>query len=162
MGLTEQAPETAHPAPTPVPAAHHRPALLAAVLLGGVVGTLVRTLLESALPPGAGAWPWTTFLINVFGSAMLGGLLESLARRGPDRGLRRLIRLGGGTGVIGGFTTYSTFAVEADQLALAGRPILAIGYAVGSIAAGLAAAGLAICAARRMVPHPTPSPGEGR
>ena len=160
MGLTEQPSAEAGEKPAPVP--YHRPVLLAGVLLGGMVGTLIRTVLESAFPPAAGTWPWTTFVINVTGSALLGALLEALVRLGPDRGIRRLLRLGVGTGVIGGFTTYSTFAVEADQLTLAVHPALALGYAVGSIAAGLTAAALAIGAARRLVPRPATVVREGR
>ena len=112
------------------------------VFAGGVLGTAVRAALESALPAQPGGWPWTTFAINVSGSFLLGLLLETLSRRGPDAGLRRYLRLGLGTGVMGGYTTYSTFAVEAVRLlGLGGGAVfVGLGYALGSVLLGLAAA----------------------
>ena len=120
------------------------PRLLALVVVGGAVGTAVRALLEHAYPAPAGAWPSTTFTINVTGSFVLGLLLQRLARGGPDEGRRRTLRLGVGTGVLGGYTTYSSFAVESVQLGDSGRAGLAVAYALGSVAAGLLAAGAAM------------------
>lgn len=114
----------------------------AVVLVGGAFGTAVRAALESAFPAQPGGWPWTTFAINVSGSFLLGLLLETLSRRGPDAGLRRYLRLGVGTGVMGGYTTYSTFAVETVRLLGLGgaATFLGIGYALGSVVLGLLAA----------------------
>ncbi len=112
------------------------------VLVGGAFGTAVRAALESAFPAQPGGWPWTTFLINVSGSLLLGLLLETLSRRGPDAGVRRSLRLGLGTGVMGGYTTYSSFAVETVRLFGEGGAavFVGIGYALGSVVLGLAAA----------------------
>ena len=110
------------------------------VFAGGVLGTAVRAALESALPAQPGGWPWTTFAINVSGSFLLGLLLETLSRRGPDAGLRRYLRLELGTGVMGGYTTYSTFAVETVRLFGGGAVFIGVGYALGSVVLGLAAA----------------------
>lgn len=107
------------------------------VFAGGVLGTAVRAALESALPAQPGGWPWTTFAINVSGSFLLGLLLETLSRRGPDAGPRRYLRLGLGTGVMGGYTTYSTFAVEAAELGRAGSLGLVLLYGAGSVLLGL-------------------------
>ncbi len=114
----------------------------AVVLVGGAFGTAVRAALESAFPAQPGGWPWTTFAINVSGSLLLGLLLETLSRRGPDAGLRRYLRLGVGTGVMGGYTTYSTFAVETVRLLGLGgaATFIGIGYALGSVVLGLLAA----------------------
>ncbi|WP_069387158.1 fluoride efflux transporter FluC [Cellulosimicrobium cellulans] len=120
-----------------------RPSLLALaglVALGGALGTTARAVLEHAWPPPAGGWPWTTFAINVAGSFLLGVLLEALRRAGPDAGWRRAVRLGCGTGVLGGFTTYSTFAVEVERLAAGGDLGLGAAYAVGSVVLGIVAA----------------------
>lgn len=125
--------------PRPVPA-HHEPRLLAAVALGGTIGTAARAALGSALPVAPGSWPWTTFTINLLGALLLGALLEILARGGEDRGIRRLLRLGLGTGMLGGFTTYSTLSVEAARLWGGGAGLLAAGYGLASVAGGLAAA----------------------
>lgn len=115
--------------------------LASLVALGGAVGTLVRWLLESAFAAQPGEWPWTTFWVNLGGSLLLGVLLEWLLHAGPDRGRRRAVRLGVGTGLIGGFTTYSTFVLETVSLAQDGRAVLGIAYALVSIVLGVVAAG---------------------
>jgi fluoride exporter len=83
------------------------------------------------------------------GAFMLGTLLESLARRGEDAGLRRLLRLGIGTGFIGAFTTYSTLAIDADLLVKGNHIELAALYTTISVAGGLvlSAAGIQLAAA---------------
>lgn len=114
------------------------------VAVGGGLGTLARWLLESAFAPEPGGWPWTTFWINLAGSLLLGVLLEWLVRGGPDRGPRRAVRLGVGTGLIGGFTTYSTFVLETVSLAQNGHPAVGVAYALVSIVLGVVAAGAGI------------------
>ena len=118
--------------------------LAALVAVGGAVGTSARAALETAFAPEPGAWPWTTFAINVVGSFVLGVLLESLVRSGPDDGWRRRARLGLGTGVLGGFTTYSTFALEVDRLVGAGHAVTGVAYALVSVVVGVVAAGAGI------------------
>jgi len=132
------------------------PRLLGLVLLGGALGTFVRYTIEHAVPAEAGAWPWATFVINVCGAFVLGLLLEALLRTGPDEGWRRLVRMGVGTGVLGGFTTYSTFAVEADLLVRDGHALLAVGYALGSVVLGDVAALLGMLLAARVTTRSTP------
>ena len=127
---------------------HRDPRFLALIVLGGAVGTSARAWLETAFAAPAGTWPWVTFWINVAGAFLLGFLLEALARTGPDRGRRRLARLGLGTGVMGGFTTYSTFAVETALLAGDGAAWLALGYALATVVLGLTTAWLGFEAAR--------------
>lgn len=112
----------------------------AVVFVGGALGTAIRAALEAAFPAQPGGWPWATFLINVSGAFVLGLLLETLSRRGPDAGARQLVRLGLGTGVMGGYTTYSTFAVETVRLIGTGAVLAGFGYALGSVLLGLAAA----------------------
>ena len=116
------------------------PTVIGLVVAGGAVGTTLRHLLESAFGAPAGTWPWTTFWINVTGALALGALLEALARLGPDEGWRRSARLGLGTGVLGGFTTYSTFMVESALLVRGAQPVLAVGYDLASVAVGFLAA----------------------
>lgn len=128
------------------------------VALGGMVGTLARAVLEATVPAAPGTVPWTTLSINLGGSFVLGALLETLVRSGPDAGRRKAVRLGCGTGVLGGFTTYSTFALETDKLLESGHLGLGTAYAAGSIALGIlaAAAGIALAAARRGPDRATP------
>ncbi|WP_417215486.1 fluoride efflux transporter FluC [Arthrobacter sp.] len=85
------------------------------VLLGGVFGTAAREGLSLAVP-GIGGFPSTILAINLLGAFLLGLLLESLLRAGHDDGARRALRLMLGTGFLGGFTTYSTFAVDVVEL----------------------------------------------
>ncbi|MFT3886756.1 MAG: CrcB family protein [Arachnia sp.] len=116
------------------------------IFAGCTLGTLTRAGLEGAFPTPAGHWPWATFWINIVGSLVLGVLLEALSVAGDDTGWRRAVRLGVGTGVIGGFTTYSTYVLETDQLARGGAPVLGVAYALVSIVVGLAAAGAGMAA----------------
>jgi CrcB protein len=129
-----------------------QPRLLGLVVLGGAVGTTLRHHLGVAFAPEPGGWPWVTFAINVVGSFLLALLLETLIRRGPDAGSRRAVKVGLGTGVLGGFTTYSTFILEADRLVAAGQLWTAGGYAVGSVVAGVLAALGGVALARAVVP----------
>jgi CrcB protein len=126
---------------------HRDPLLLGAVFVGGACGTAIRALLGDAFPHADGSWPWTTFCINVIGALLLGFLLEALVRSGEDRGGRRLARLGVGTGVLGGFTTYSTFMVETTGLPW----LLAGGYVVATVVLGAVAAWVGIRLAKAAV-----------
>jgi len=125
-----------------------RPSYLALLVLGGAVGTSLRSWLEDRYATVAGGWPWVTFAINVVGSLVLGALLTSLARTGPDAGWRRRVRVGLGTGTIGGFTTYSTFVVEVDLLLRDGRVVTGVAYALVSVVIGVGAAVLGVLGAR--------------
>jgi CrcB protein len=100
--------------------------------------------MEGAWPAGPGAFPWTTLWINIGGSLLLGMLLEAIAESGRDAGWRRGLRLGIGTGVMGGFTTYSTFSVETVLLLRSGHWLLATAYALASVVTGVGAAMLGV------------------
>ncbi|WP_231495950.1 CrcB family protein [Cellulomonas sp. HZM] len=123
--------------------------VVAWIVLGGALGTTARAALETWFPARAGSWPWTTFVINLVGSFVLGLLLQSLAVRGPDEGVRRTVRLGVGTGIVGGFTTYSTFVLETDRLVRGGHAAVGFSYALVSVVVGIAAAGAGMALAQR-------------
>ncbi len=129
------------------PSAPSRLPVAVALAAGGVAGCSARHAVGLALPTPPGGWPTATFLTNLAGCLALGLLLELLARRGPDVGRRRLLRLGLGTGLIGSYTTYSTFAVELDLLVRDGAAGLAAGYAAASALGGLLAVGAGVAAA---------------
>lgn len=122
--------------------------LVGLVFVGGCTGTAVRWGLEEAFAQPTG-WPWVTFAINVVGSFVLGLLLETLVLGGPDVGWRRAVRLGCGTGVMGGFTTYSTFVLEVDRLGSDGELAAAVAYPLVSVVLGLAAAAAGMVLASR-------------
>ncbi len=126
--------------------AYTQPGLVALVGVGGAVGTTARWAVEQLADVPDGAWPWPTFAINVVGSFLLGVLLAGLGS--VDDGWRRRVRLGAGTGLLGGFTTYSTFAVEVDLRARDGYLALGAVYAVTSVVVGVAAAAAGAAAGR--------------
>ena len=117
---------------------------------GGMLGAAAREAIEQAWRASPRAFPAATFLINLVGAFILGLLLEALVSSGDDMGWRRRARLIGGTGFCGAFTTYSTFAVEAVQLARHGSWVVAGAYIVVSVIGGLvlAALGIVVGAAR--------------
>jgi CrcB protein len=114
------------------------------VFIGGCLGALSRYGITLQYPSKGGAWPTATFIVNMVGAFVLGLLLESLAQHGKDVGLRRLLRLGIGTGFIGAFTTYSTLAIDADLLVRRNHFALALAYTVISVAGGLILSALGI------------------
>jgi CrcB protein len=119
---------------------------LAMVFVGGAVGTAAREGLVLVIP-NLGSIPLAIFVINIVGAFLLGLLLEGLARRGPDEGRRRSLRLLLGTGVLGGFTTYSTLATGTTLLAVDGSSGLAIAYSLATIVIGAVASWVGIAAA---------------
>ena len=135
---------TAARPPRPV---HLRPGYLGLVLLGGALGTGAREAL-SLLIPTIGAFPLAILVINLTGAFALGITLELLLRLGPDEGRRRRLRLFVGTGLMGGYTTYSTLAVGTAQALTGGGIAIGIVYGLVSVVAGTAAAfaGVALAA----------------
>ena len=115
-----------------------RAAVLVAVALGGALGAGLRWQLGESFPTGPGAFPWTTFTINVSGSALLALLAASdVVRRHP------LLPPALGTGVLGGFTTLSAYSEETRALLAAGHTGLATAYLLGTLAACLVAVAVA-------------------
>ena len=122
---------------------HLRPLYLLVVGLGGSAGTLARFLLQQRVEPWQGV-PLVTIAINVSGAFLLGLLLETLVRRGEDVGRRRLLRLLLGTGVLGGFTTYSALAADTVTLLHESQVLWGILYAVGTVLLGAVGAVIGI------------------
>lgn len=118
------------------------------VFIGGVIGTCIRYLLSTAIPTWDGL-PIATFTINVTGAFLLGWLLETLSRSGGDNGIRRAIRLFVGTGILGGYTTYSSFAVDTDGLIAANQLGNSVVYGLATVLIGAVAslAGILVGAA---------------
>jgi CrcB protein len=114
--------------------------LLAAV--GGALGALARWAVAGALPSSPGGWPWATLLVNLTGCVLIGVLLAVLLARFPrNPWLRPFLAVG----ALGGYTTYSTFAVDVVRLGDAGAWVPAVGYLLVSVVGGAAGvlAGLA-------------------
>jgi CrcB protein len=114
---------------------HTDPLLVASVAGGGALGSLARYGLSHALPT-RGGWPLGTLTENLVGAFLLGLLLQWLLRRGHETRRRRWLRLTLGTGVLGGFTTYSAFALELRGLLATGRVGIAAAYGLASVVGG--------------------------
>ncbi|MGC4806963.1 fluoride efflux transporter FluC [Micromonospora sp. DT233] len=123
-----------------------------AILLGGGLGATLRYLLGLGLAPATPPhFPWVTFAINMVGAFALGAVMTLLAaHRLPGPWGKAFLS----TGLIGGFTTWSHFIVEADQLFGARRGGVAVGYLVASIVVGVAAAALGARLAESWVGRP--------
>jgi fluoride exporter len=111
---------------------HGRIPELAAVFVGGAVGTLARGALATAVMSDPSRFPWQTFVVNILGAWLLG----VVATRMPPSDLRRPLL---GTGLCGGLTTFSTVQVETLLMIQHHHYALAVVYTVAGIAAGLAA-----------------------
>ncbi|MGE7205174.1 fluoride efflux transporter CrcB [Sphingomonas sp. NPDC019816] len=113
------------------------------VMLGGALGAGARHLtgrfMLQALGPG---FPYGTLTVNWVGGLLMGVLAGAMARTGGAEGWRLFI----GVGVLGGFTTFSSFSLDAITLIERGQVTVAIGYIALSLLGSLAAlwAGLSI------------------
>jgi CrcB protein len=121
--------------------------VVVAVAVGGVIGALARYGAGRAWHDAPLAFPWTTLSINVLGCALIGVLMVLVTERGPVHALVRPLL---GTGVLGGFTTFSTYTVDLQRELAHDRWRQAAGYA-GLTLAGALAAVVAATAATRMV-----------
>jgi CrcB protein len=116
-------------------------AVFVAVALAGGIGSAARLVVDGVARSVVRAtWPVGTALINVLGSLLL-GVVTGLALAGTIDPTWRLVL---GTGVLGGFTTFSTASVEAARMLLEGRWAAGLGYGLGMWAAALAAAALGL------------------
>ncbi|MFE6197818.1 CrcB family protein [Streptomyces sp. NPDC057838] len=108
--------------------------ILAAVMAGGVLGACARYGAGLLWPTAPGAFPWTTFWINVTGSAAMGVLMVLITERTTAHPLVRPFL---GTGVLGGYTTFSTYTVDARALFLDDRAGTALLYLAATLAGAL-------------------------
>jgi CrcB protein len=106
---------------------------VAVVAAGGVIGALARYGLSVAFPPGPAGFPWAILTINVVGCLLLGALM-------PLAGGHAVLRPFLGTGVLGGFTTFSTYILDIHRLVRAEQLALAMAYLFGTVVAALLAA----------------------
>jgi CrcB protein len=125
--------------------------VLLAIAVGGAAGASARYGVGLALPHGPADWPWSTLLINITGCLLIGVLMVLITEVWIGH---RLIRPFLGVGVLGGYTTFSTYAVEAQQLIQAGRPGLALTYLAVTVVAALVAVQVGVGLARAVALRP--------
>lgn len=111
-------------------------------MLGGAIGAAARLGVATILAQVSSDFPWATLGINLGGSFLI-GVLAAYGLSEPGRAFFI-------TGVLGGFTTFSSFSLEAGGLLLQNRLGAAIAYAAASLLGGVAAALLGIALGRRI------------
>ncbi|MCW8122620.1 MULTISPECIES: fluoride efflux transporter CrcB [Streptomyces] len=122
--------------------------VVAVVALGGGTGAAARYAASLWWPTPAGGFPWTTFGVNAVGCAVIGVFMVVITEVRPAH---RLVRPFFGTGVLGGFTTFSTYAVDSRSLFADGRLPTGLAYLAATPLAALTAVWLAAWAARRVL-----------
>ncbi|RYP86742.1 CrcB family protein [Nocardioides guangzhouensis] len=118
--------------------------VLPTIALGGVLGALARHGLEVAWATPDGGFPWATFVTNVTGCLLIGVLMVQVVEVG---GAHPLLRPFLGVGVLGGYTTFSTYAVQTFLL-VEHHPGTAAAYLLGTLVAAMAAVTAGVVAAR--------------
>ena len=121
---------------------------LAAIFFGGALGTVARYLLEAHYQSGPGGFPWVTLLVNLTGSLAIGFLVPLTEHAAPRAPLVRPLVL---VGFLGGWTTYSTLAVEATLLGKNGDLATCLAYLVATVAGGLALVVLGHASGRKVI-----------
>ncbi|MGN9811589.1 fluoride efflux transporter FluC [Micromonospora sp. BQ11] len=114
----------------------HPGAVLTAVAAGGALGALARAAVAHAVPHQPATFPWGTFTVNVSGCLLIGALMAALPRAGRGRPLLRPFL---GVGMLGGYTTFSTYAVDVHAAFAAGAPVTAVAYLGATVLGALLA-----------------------
>ena len=121
--------------------------VLLAIGAGGALGSLARYGLSVAIPHGRGEFAVATLVTNVLGCLLIGVLMAVLTTTARPHHLARPFL---GVGVLGGFTTFSTFVVDTLDAATTGRILASLGYVLASVALCLAAVTAGLTATRAL------------
>lgn len=122
-----------------------QPVSVLAVSAGGVVGGCARYGVDELVETPDAGFPWSTFVVNVSGAFVLAVLLVLVFQVWPPT---HYVQPFLAVGVVGSFTTFSTWMVEVDQLFVDGARAIAVTYLVASAFAGLAASGAGLLIGR--------------
>jgi CrcB protein len=121
--------------------------VLPVIALGGVIGASARYALELAWAAHGGHLPWATFVTNASGCLLIGMLMVQVVEVG---GVHPLLRPFLGVGVLGGFTTFSTYAVQTRTLWADGHPGVSSLYFLLTPVAALVSVGAGVVLARSL------------
>ncbi|WP_428678658.1 fluoride efflux transporter CrcB [Sphingopyxis sp.] len=117
------------------------------VMVGGAIGAgarhLIGQIMLARLGPG---FPWWTLSINILGSLLMGLLIGWLARSGGSDTARLFF----GVGILGGFTTFSSFSMEFWSLFERGQVAQAAAYVLASVVIGIAVCGAGLLIMRQV------------
>nr|WP_203621054.1 fluoride efflux transporter CrcB [Streptomyces sp. SID8499] len=122
--------------------------VIAAVAVGGAVGACARYGAALLWPTATGAFPWSTFWVNVIGCGVIGVFMVIIT---DVWAAHRLVRPFFGTGVLGGFTTFSTYAVDIQRLVDGGHARTGLLYLAATMLAALAAVWATANLTRRVI-----------
>lgn len=111
--------------------------VLAATAIGGMIGAASRYVVSQIWPTHTGSFPWSTFAINVSGCFVLGVLMAYIGSRESTHPLLRPFLA---TGIVSGYTTFSTYVLETDSLLQHHQPLLGLTYMSTSVIAGVTSA----------------------
>ena len=118
------------------------------IAAGGALGSLGRWAVTQAVPTAPWRIPWGTWVENVSGGLALGVLMVFVLEVWPPR---RYLRPFLGVGVLGGYTTFSTYMLDTRTLLADGHVVAAAGYLFGTLIAGLLAVAAGVLLARVLV-----------
>lgn len=131
--------------------------VLAVIAAGGLIGSAARYAISVAAPTDPGQVAWSTLITNVSGCLLIGVLMVLILEA---RQTHPLVRSFIGVGVLGGYTTFSTYTVDAQVMIDAGHPGAALAYLLGTIVAALGAVQVGVVLTRAVaLPRPD---GRGR
>ncbi|WP_330249787.1 fluoride efflux transporter CrcB [Nocardia sp. NBC_00565] len=121
------------------------PLVLVVISLGGGLGSLLRYAIGWWWPSQPHQVPWSTFVINVVGCFAIGILMVLITEVWVAH---RLLRPFLGIGLLGGFTTFSTYSLEVRRLLQSGAVVEALGYLGGTVVVALGAVVLGMSVTR--------------
>ncbi|MET8561106.1 CrcB family protein [Streptomyces flaveolus] len=122
--------------------------VITVVAVGGALGAVARYGASLLWPTAAGAFPWTTLVVNAAGCAVIGAFMVVITQVWAAH---RLVRPFFGTGVLGGFTTFSTYCVDIQQLVRSGHARTGLVHLAATLLAAFAAVRLAAAATHRLI-----------
>jgi len=123
-------------------------AVVGVVTLGGALGSLLRYQAGVIWPNPPGTFPTTILLVNLVGCLVIGVFLTLITERWTTH---RLVRPFVATGVLGGFTTFSTYSLDIVTLVRLGHPVQAVTYLFITAIGAMLAVGLGMVATRRLI-----------
>jgi fluoride exporter len=126
----------------------HDPVIMGVIAVGGAIGATARYLISLGWPTPAGGFPFGTLVINIVGCGLIGILMVLVTDVLTQQ---RLIRPFVGTGVLGGFTTFSTYAVDIEQLISGGHAGTALLYLAATVVGALLAVRTTVTATRALI-----------
>jgi CrcB protein len=121
--------------------------VLTVIAVGGAAGACARYAAALLWPTGAAAFPWTTLCVNTVGCLIIGAFMVAVTQVWVPHPLLRPFF---GTGVLGGFTTFSTYCADIERLVREGMAGVALAYLALTVGAAMAAVTLGVLAGRRV------------